>query len=86
MTLEMIKQEERQEGIAIGFDEGVAVGRDEGISIGRNEGITIGRNEGINIGAEQVARSMLRRGYDLTEISELTGLSLERVQELEKER
>ena len=66
MTLEMIKQEERQEGIAIGFDEGVAVGEERGIAIG----------------AEQVARSMLGRGYDLTEISELTGLSLERVRQL----
>ena len=70
MTLEMIKQEERREGL------------DEGIAIGEERGIAIGRNEGINIGAEQVARSMLGRGYDLTEISELTGLSPERVRRL----
>ena len=37
---------------------------------------------GFTISAEQIARNMLNKGYDIAEISELTGLSPERVREL----
>ena len=43
-----------------------------------------GRSAGIAIGAEQTARNMLARGYDAAEVAEITGLSPERVRELEE--
>ena len=81
MTLEMIKQEERREGIAIGFDEGVAVGEERGIAIGRDEGIVIGaENRSL-----ETARSMLAEGFPVEQTARLTGLSLERVRRLADE-
>ena len=70
MTLEMIKQEERREGL------------DEGIAIGFDEGVAVGEERGIAIGAEQVARSMLAEGFPVEQTARLTGLSLERVRQL----
>ena len=47
-----------------------------------------GRSAGIAIGAEhkslETARNMLARGYDAAEVAEITGLSPERVRELEE--
>ena len=51
---------------------------------GRSEGIAIGEERGFTAGAEQTARNMLARGYDAAEVAEITGLSPERVRELEE--
>jgi hypothetical protein len=49
--------------------------------IGREQGIEYGRMQGI----EQTARNLLRRGRDIQEISEDTGLSITRIAELQDE-
>ena len=43
-----------------------------------------GEERGFTAGAEQTARNMLARGYDAAEVAEITGLSPERVRELEE--
>ena len=74
MTLEMIKEDERLAGIAIGRDEGILIGRDEGIILGEQRG------------REQTALSMLAEGFSAEQIARLTGLSVERVRQLAGER
>ena len=44
----------------------------------RNEGISIGKNQG----KQEDARNMLARNYPLTDIAEITGLSLADVEKL----
>ena len=78
MTLEMIKEDERLAGIAIG--------RDEGILIGRDEGIILGEQRGREQQARQTALSMLAEGFSAEQIARLTGLSVERVRQLAGER
>ena len=56
----------------------------EGEERGRSAGIAIGEERGFTAGAEQTARNMLARGYDAAEVAEITGLSPERVRELEE--
>ena len=74
MTLEMIKEDERLAGIAIGRDEGILIGRDEGIILGEQRG------------REQTAFSMLARGFSVQDTADITGLSVERVRQLAGER
>jgi predicted transposase/invertase (TIGR01784 family) len=56
---------------------------------GKEAGINIGLEEGKSIGAQQKAmedaRNMLKKEYPTTDISEITGLPIEQVQELQKE-
>ena len=71
-----ILEEEKEKAAAAAAERG----RSEGIG----EGIAIGEERGFTAGAEQTARNMLARGYDAAEVAEITGLSPERVRELEE--
>jgi predicted transposase/invertase (TIGR01784 family) len=51
---------------------------------GRLEGIKEGRQEGMLEGIRETARSMLARNLPLTLISEISGLSVEEIEDLEK--
>ncbi len=66
MTLEMIKHEQQESGIAIGRKDG------------RSEGIKPGEQRR----AEHTARCMLSEAFSAEQTARLTGLSPERVQEL----
>ena len=48
----------------------------------RNEGIAIGERRGKRENRLETARNMLARNYPLTDIAEITGLSLAEVEEL----
>jgi predicted transposase/invertase (TIGR01784 family) len=69
-------QEARQEGIEIGLLKGVK----EGLQQGKEEGLQQGKEEGLQQGKEEsiqsIARNMLKKGFELTSIQELTGLTL----------
>ena len=67
-----ILEEEKEKAAAAGEERG------------RSEGIAIGEERGFTAGAEQTARNMLARGYDAAEVAKITGLSPERVRELEE--
>ena len=70
MTLEMIKEEQRQIGIAIGEERGIAIGEERGIAIGEERR------------AEQAARNMLAEGFSAEDAARLSGLAVERVRGL----
>ena len=65
-------EEGRAEGMAIGKEEGMAVGREEG------------REEGALNKAVETAVKMLARGKPVDEIIEFTGLTKEKIEEIER--
>ena len=62
-----------------GREEGLAEGRQEGLA----EGLATGRQEGLAEGAElekkNIAQGMKKKGFDISLIMELTGLSKEMI-------
>ncbi|MCR5762193.1 MAG: hypothetical protein K6G00_02280 [Treponema sp.] len=60
-------------------------GKKEGIRIGEKRGIAIGRSEGQELAKIENARKMLVRNYPLTEIADITGLPIEKIEELAKD-
>lgn len=68
----------RQESYDEGYDEGRDKGRDEG----RDKGLDEGRNEGVENSI--VAINKIKEGVSENEIHQLTGLSLEVIQELKR--
>ena len=68
------KEEAVMEGEKRGIKKGVEMGREEGIKEGREEGA---KSEKFNL-----ARNMLKKGYNITEVSELSGLSIEEIKNL----
>jgi predicted transposase/invertase (TIGR01784 family) len=84
----------RREGIQIGEEKGIQRGREEGIQIGEEKGIQRGREEGIQIGEEkglekglekgreEVVKNMLLKGLDINMISEITNLSIDKINEI----
>ncbi|MBR1442522.1 MAG: hypothetical protein IJ583_03195 [Firmicutes bacterium] len=66
--------------------EGLAAGKAEGLAAGKAEGLAAGKAEGKRENAISVALKMLRKNkYDLNEIADCSGLSLEEVSALSKE-
>ncbi len=68
-----------KEGREIGLEEGRAEGRAEGKAEGKAEGILEGQSNALH----QVALNMLSKSMDSSTISELTGLTLEEIQNLQ---
>ena len=75
MTLEQEKELAREDGYQQGKAEGIAQGKAEGIAQGKAEGIAQGKSEGIVQGKTEVALTMLKKGFDVSVIMEITGLS-----------
>ena len=75
--------EGRQEGLAEGLATGRQEGLAEGLVAGRQEGLAEGRQEGLAEGAElekkNIAQGMKKKGFDISLIMELTGLSKEMI-------
>ena len=65
----------RQEGLATGRQEGLAEGRQAGLAEGRQEGLA----EGAELEKKNIAQSMKKKGFDISLIMELTGLSKEMI-------
>lgn len=69
-----------------GLRKGIRRGRRVGVEQGRQEGLVKGREEGREKGLIQTAIKMLDKNMDLAIISELTGLSMEKVKEISQNR
>jgi predicted transposase/invertase (TIGR01784 family) len=59
-------------------------GRNEGIALGEKRGIAKGRNEGIALGEAKMIGNLLANGTSITEAARLTGLSVEEINRLLK--
>jgi predicted transposase YdaD len=76
----------KQEGMVIGEQKGIAIGKQEGMVIGEQKGMVIGKQEGIAIGKQEALSEYVfklsGKGKSIEEISELTDLSVEEVNEV----
>ncbi len=83
------REEGREQGIEQGREQGIEQGRKQGIEQGREQGIEQGREQGIEQGKLQTAKQLLTDNKNLsnseliTWIQRMTGLSLEKIQELQ---
>ena len=75
-AVEAFREEGRVEGRVEGREEGRVEGREEGRVEGREEGRVEGREEY----REEVVTNMLKKGWTLEEVVELTDLSQEQVE------
>ena len=74
----LLTEFEWNEAKAESFEEG----REEGIAIGEKQGIAIGEERGILKASFDIARSMLKAGFDSMQICALTKLSLDDLKKL----
>jgi len=85
-VLDTAKLEGRIEGLAEGRAEGLAEGRAEGLAEGRAEGLAEGRAEGHAEGErsalQKTAQKMKQKGLPTTDIADITGLSIEEIENL----
>ena len=79
MTFEYMLKERERIGIEQGRAEGLAEGHAAGLSEGRSEGEAIGLEKGAAQKQREIAKVMKEKSISNTEISEITGLSVEEV-------
>jgi predicted transposase/invertase (TIGR01784 family) len=80
-------QRDIEANIRYAADEGREMGRAEGIQLGlkkgKKEGLVEGKKEGLVEGKNQekllIARKLLQTGIPLSEVAEITGLSVEQL-------
>lgn len=72
-----------QEAIDSGMQQGMQQGMQKGLEEGMQKGLEEGRQEGIVTGVElekkNIAQSMKKKGFDISLIMELTGLTKEKI-------
>ena len=76
------RAEGRAEGLAEGLAEGEAKGRAEGEAKGRAEGLAEGENIGAQRNARDNARKMKAKGFSMEDIADVTGLTVEEIEQL----
>ena len=59
--------------------------REEGFESGKIEGIAIGESRGIFSSSSRIYRNMRKKGYSKEESQELTGLTSQQIEEIEKD-
>ncbi|MGL9718059.1 MAG: Rpn family recombination-promoting nuclease/putative transposase, partial [Wolbachia sp.] len=60
-------------------------GKKEGIQIGEERGIQIGHEKGRKAEKSEVAKNSLKAGVSIDVIAEITGLSLDEIEQLKEE-
>ncbi len=86
-AIEEAKREARKEALAKGMADGIKKGMKQGIKEGKKEGIKEGLEKGKKEGMQQgskersieIAKNMLKKGFDHETISDCTGLSKEEI-------
>ena len=84
----------KREGIAEGMEKGMKQGMEKGMKQGMEKGMKQGMEKGMKQGMEkgmkqgleqrslEIARKMLAKGMDAASVMEITGLSVEQMQQL----
>ena len=83
----------KREGIAEGMEKGMKQGMEKGMKQGMKQGMEKGMKQGMEKGMKQgleqrsleIARKMLAKGMDAASVMEITGLSVEQMQQLKAE-
>ena len=75
-----------KKGIKQGEKQGLKKGLKQGIKQGKEEGLKQGKEEGKKEKAKEMARILLQSGVDINIISQSSGLTIEEIQELIKNR
>jgi len=74
--------------LAEGLEKGEAIGLEKGEAIGLEKGEVIGLEKGEAIGEQKkavvIALKMLKKSMSNKDISEMTGLSIQQIEELQK--
>jgi predicted transposase YdaD len=73
----------KAEGKAEGLAEGMIKGKAEGIAEGKAEGLAEGLAKGIRENQLSTARKMLKFDLSIEEISEITGLTMDEISNLQ---
>ena len=73
-------EEGMRKGMQAGRVKGMQEGRVQGMEAGRVKGMQEGRVQGM----QEIALSMLQKGYEVSEISEVTGLSVAEIEQLNR--
>ena len=82
LTQEEAREMSRQDGYDLGIEEGIEQGRCEGFAEGEKIGEERGEASGRAEREIEMAKAMKDRSYSIDEISELTGLSAEEIEQL----
>ena len=82
LTQEEAREMSRQDGYDLGIEKGIEQGRCEGFAEGEKIGEERGEASGRAEREIEMARAMKDRSYSIDEISELTGLSAEEIEQL----
>ena len=82
LTQEEAREMSRQDGYDLGIEEGIEQGRNEGFAEGEKIGEERGEASGRAEREIEMAKAMKDRSYSIDEISELTGLSAEEIEQL----
>ena len=61
------------------------IGEERGIEIGEERGIQIGEERGIEIGKKETAKKLLEIQMSIDDISKITGLNKDEIEELQNE-
>ena len=73
----------KEEAERIGLEKGLVEGLEKGLAEGREKGLAEGRAEGRVEALLEMARKMLAAGMPVEQIAELTGLTVEQLQEIQ---
>ena len=68
-----------QQGLQKGLEEGMQKGLEEGMQKGLEEGIQEGIVTGVELEKKNIAQSMKKKGFDISMIIEITGLTKEKI-------
>ena len=75
----------KREGIAEGMEKGMKQGMEKGMKQGMEKGMKQGMEKGLEQRSLEIARKMLAKGMDAASVMEITGLSVEQMQQLKPE-
>ena len=83
-----LEQFYKDKGMEEGLTKGLQQGKEEGLQQGREQGLQQGLQQGLEQGIKQskieTAKKSLEKNLPLETISEITGLSIKEIQDLNK--
>ncbi len=81
-SFETAQNDGREEGLKQGLEKGIEIGIEEGKEIGKQIGEEIGKEIGIKEEKIAIAKKALKKGMDIDDVIELTGLTEEEIKNI----